>query len=89
MEFGGGGTSCIPGNSIYSSRNFIYKKRKIRKRCRGRLETASVPSAAGSWTPKRLLLPSLMLAFEKIKIETRKITSAYMYAEFNQMLIEP
>lgn len=53
------------------------------------METANTPLAASSRTPNGLLPPPLMPGFEKIKIETRNITSVCMYKEFNQMLVEP
>ena len=53
------------------------------------MEITHVPFAARSRTPNRLLLPPCLLAFEKIKIEKRKITSAYMHAKLNQMFLEP
>ena len=53
------------------------------------METANTPLAASSRTPNGLLPPPLMPGFEKIKIETRNITSVCMYKEVNQMLVEP
>lgn len=79
VEFGRGENILYTRKLNISSRNLIFlKKKRDKKKIQGRMEITHVPFAARSRTPNRLLLPPLLLTFERIKIEKRKITSAYM-----------